>query len=106
MALGALGQIEKCLGVSQVQIGVDMIPEIEEKFKIINWLKGQRTKQDESFQKLSRFEQSRLISLNYSIGDLIRKLEFEINEIAKEYGNSYVDDKGNTVWVKSELKGE
>lgn len=50
-----------------------MMPEIEEKFKIIN---------------------------------LIDDLKSEINEIAKEYGNSYVDDNGNTVWVKIELKGE
>lgn len=77
-----------------------MIPEIEEKFKIINWLRDQRTKQDESFQKMSRIEQSRLISLNYSIGDLIRKLKFEINEIAKENGNSYQDENGYTIWVK------
>ena len=40
------------------------------------------------------------------ISDLIDKLKSEINEIAKEYGNSYLDENGNTVWVKSEVKWE
>ena len=74
-----------------------MIPEIEEKFKIINWLRNQRVGYDEKFI---------FVIHNATVKTLINNLKYEINEIAKEHGNSYVDDNGNTVWVKSELKGE
>ena len=83
-----------------------MIPEIEDKFKIINWLREQKHIHNDKFMRLQRCEQSRLINRTYIISDLIDKLKSEINEIAKEYGNSYLDENGNTVWVKSELKGE
>lgn len=83
-----------------------MIPEIHDKFKIINWLREQKHVHNDKFMRLPISEQSRLINQTYVISDLIDKLKTEINEIAKEYGNSYVDDKGNTVWVESELKGE
>ena len=74
-----------------------MIPEIEDKFKIINWLRNQRVGYDEKFN---------FVFHNATVNTLINKLKSEINEIAKEYGNSYVDENGNTVWVKSEVKGE
>ena len=88
------------------KIGVDMIPEIEDKFKIINWLREQKHVHNNKFMRLPRCEQSRLIDRTYIISDLIDKLKSEINEIAKEHGNSYLDENGNTVWVKSDLKGE
>ena len=74
-----------------------MIPEIEDKFKIINWLRNQRVGYDEKFNFVFR---------NAIVNTLINKLKSEINEIAKEHGNSYLDENGNTVWVKSDLKGE
>ena len=74
-----------------------MIPEIEDKFKIINWLRNQRVGYDEKFNFVFR---------NAIVNTLINNLKSEINEIAKEYGNSYLDEDGNTVWVKSDLKGE
>ena len=86
--------------------GADMIPEIEEKFIVINWLREQKHIHNDKFMRLPRCEQSRLINRTYMINDLIDKLKSEINEIAKEYGNSYLDENGNTVWVKSEVKGE
>ena len=86
--------------------GVDMIPEIHDKFKIINWLREQNHVHNDKFMRLPRSEQSRLINQTYIISDLIDKLKSEINKIAKEHGNSYVDDNGKTVWVKCELKGK
>ena len=83
-----------------------MIPEIEEKFKIINWLRGQRHIHNKKFQQLNQSQQGYLIDRTYVIKDLIEILQQEINEIAKENGNSYVDGNGNTVWVESKLKGE
>ena len=83
-----------------------MIPEIEDKFKIINWLRSQRHGYDKDFERLKVADQANLVTINATINMLIDNLKDEINEIAKEYGNSYVDDNGNTVWVKSELKGE
>lgn len=83
-----------------------MIPEIEEKFKIINWLRGQRHIHNKKFQQLNQSQQGYLINRTYVIKDLIEILQQEINEIAKEHGNSYVDDNGNTVWVESKLKEE
>ena len=71
-----------------------MIPEIEEKFKIINWLREQRP--DKKYKNYF---------LEGWIEFQINKLQSEINEISKEHGNSYVDDNGDMVWVKSELKG-
>ena len=72
-----------------------MIPEIEDKFKIINWLRNQRVGYDEKFNFVFR---------NAIVNTLINNLKSEINEIAKEYGNSYLDEDGNTVWVKSKLE--
>ena len=72
-----------------------MIPEIEDKFKIINWLREQRP--DKKYKNYF---------LEGWIEFQINKLKSEINEIAKEHGNSYLDENGNTVWVKSEVKGE
>ena len=72
-----------------------MIPEIEDKFKIINWLRNQRVGYDEKFNFVFR---------NAIVNTLINKLKSEINEIAKEYGNSYLDENGNTVWVESKLE--
>ena len=83
-----------------------MIPEIEEKFKIINWLREQRIEYDENFEKLPVRHQANIVLLNGTVESFIDKLKSEINEIAKEHGNSYVDDNGDMVWVKSELKGE
>ena len=83
-----------------------MIPEIEDKFKIINWLRQQKHIHNDKFMRLPRCEQSRLINQTYIISDLIDKLKSEIKEIDKAHGNSCVDDNGNTVWVKSDLKGE
>ena len=77
--------------------GVDMIPEIEDKFKIINWLREQKHVHNDKFMRLPRCEQSRLINQTYIISDLIDKLKSEINEIAKEHGNSYVDENSKTV---------
>ena len=85
--------------------GVDMIPEIHDKFIVMNWLREQKHIHNDKFMRLPRCEQSRLINRTYIISDLIDKLKSEINEIAKEYGNSYVDDNGNTVWVESKLEG-
>lgn len=81
-----------------------MIPEIEDKFKIINWLRSQRHGYDKHFEKLKVVDQANLVTINATINALIDKLKSEINEIAKEYGNSYVDDNGNTVWVESKLE--
>ena len=78
-------------------IRINMIPEIEDKFKIINWLRNQRVGYDEKFNFVFR---------NAIVNTLINNLKSEINEIAKEHGNSYLDENGNTVWVKSDLKGE
>ena len=72
-----------------------MIPEIEDKFKIINWLRNQRVGYDEKFNFVFR---------NAIVNTLINNLKSEINEIAKEHGNSYVDENGKTVWVKSKLE--
>lgn len=81
-----------------------MIPEIEEKFKIINWLRSQRHGYDKEFEKMKVVDQANLVTINATINMLIDNLKDEINEIAKEHGNSYVDDKGNTVWVESKLE--
>ena len=86
--------------------GMDMIPEIHDKFIVMNWLREQKHIHNDKFMRLPMCEQSRLINRTYMINDLIDKLKSEINEVAKEYGNSYLDDNGNTVWVKSEVKGE
>lgn len=83
-----------------------MIPEIEEKFKIINWLRGQKVDYDENFEKLPVRHQANIVALNGTIESFVNKLKSEINEIAKEHGNSYIDDNGDMVWVKSELLGE
>ena len=83
-----------------------MIPEIEEKFKIINWLRTKRHVHNIEFMQLAQSQQGYLINRTYVIKDLIEILEQEINEIAKAHGNSYVDDNGNTVWVESEQKEE
>ena len=83
-----------------------MIPEIEDKFKIVNWLREQKVGYDENFEKLPVRHQANIAVLNGTIESFVNKQKSEINEIAKEYGNSYLDDNGNTVWVKSELKGE
>ena len=72
-----------------------MIPEIYDKFVVINWLREQRP--DKKYKNYF---------LEGWIEFQINKLKFEINEIAKEHGNSYLDENGNTVLVKSELKGE
>ena len=72
-----------------------MIPEIEDKFKIINWLRNQRVGYDEKFNFVFR---------NAIVNTLINKLKSDINEIAKEHGNSYLDENGNTVWVESKLE--
>ena len=72
-----------------------MIPEIEDKFKIINWLRNQRVGYDEKFNFVFR---------NAIVNTLINKLKSDINEIAKEHGNSYLDENGNTVWVESNLE--
>ena len=81
-----------------------MIPEIEEKFKIINWLRSQRHGYDKEFEKMKVVDQANLVTINATINMLIVNLKSEINEIAKEYGNSYIDDNGNTVWVESKLE--
>ena len=83
-----------------------MIPEIEEKFKVINWLRGQKVDYDENFEKLPVRHQANIVALNGTIESFVNKLKSEINEIAKEHGNSYVDDNGNSVWVESKLKEE
>ena len=72
-----------------------MIPEIYDKFKVINWLREQRP--DKKYKNYF---------LEGWIEFQINKLKSEINEITKEYGNSYLDENGKTVWVKSEPKGE
>lgn len=81
-----------------------MIPEIEEKFKIINWMRERKIGYDDEFEKLPVQHQANIVALNATIESLIGKLQSEINEIAKEHGNSYVDDNGATVWVESKLK--
>lgn len=83
-----------------------MIPEIEEKFKIIEWLRSKRHVNNSQFQQLSQSQQGYLINRTYVIKDLIEILQQEINEIAKEHGNSYRDENGEMVWVKIELKEE
>ena len=83
-----------------------MIPEIEEKFKIINWMRERRIRYDDEFEKLPVQHQAYIVSLNETIESLVCKLKSEINEIDKEHGNSYIDDNGNVVWVKQKLKGE
>lgn len=88
------------------KIGVDMIPEIHDKFIVMNWLREQKVDYDENFEKLPVRHQTNIAALNGTIESFVNKLKSEINEIAKEYDNSYVDDNGNTVWVKSEVKGE
>ena len=72
-----------------------MIQEVYDKFKVINWLREQRP--DKKYKNYF---------LEGWIEFQINKLKSEINEIAKEHDNSYVDDNGNTVWIKSEVKGE
>ena len=52
-----------------------MIPEIEDKFKIINWLREQKHIHNDKFMRLPKCEQSRLISRTYMISDLIDKLK-------------------------------
>ena len=59
-----------------------------------------------NFEKLPVRHQANIVALNGTIESFVDKLKSEINEIAKEYGNSYLDEDGNTVWVKSEVKGE
>lgn len=71
-----------------------MIPEIYDKFQVIHWLREQRP--DKKYKNYF---------LEGWIEFQINKLQSEINEIAKEHGNSYRDENGNMVWVKSELKG-
>ena len=88
------------------KIGVDMIPEIHDKFIVMNWLREQKVGYDENFEKLPVRHQANIVALNGTIESFVNKLKSEINEIAKEHGNSYVDDNGNTVWIKSEVKGE
>ena len=88
------------------KIGVDMIPEIHDKFIVMNWLREKKVDYDENFEKLPVRHQTNIVALNGTIESFVDKLKSEINEVAKEYGNSYVDDNGNTVWVKSEVKGE
>ena len=70
-----------------------MIPEIYDKFVVINWLREQRP--DKKYKNYF---------LEGWIEFQINKLKSEINEIAKENGNSYVDENGKTVWVKSKLE--
>lgn len=86
--------------------GADMIPEIHDKFIVMNWLREQKVDYDENFEKLPVRHQTNIVALNGTIESFVNKLKSEINEIAKEYDNSYLDENGNTVWVKSELKGE
>ena len=88
------------------KIGVDMIPEIHDKFIVMNWLREQKVDYDENFEKLPVRHQTNIVALNGTKESFVDKLKSEINEIAKEYGNSYLDENGDTVWVKSELKGE
>ena len=83
-----------------------MIPEIEEKFKIINWMRERKIGYDDEFEKLPVQHQAIIVTLNATIESLIGKLKSEINEIDKEHGNSYFDDNGNVVWVKHNLKEE
>lgn len=83
-----------------------MMPEIDEKFKIINWLRSQRHGYDKDFEKLKVTDKANIVTINATINMLIDNLKDEINEIAKEHGNSYVDDNGNTAWVEQKLKGE
>ena len=77
-----------------------MIPEIEEKFKIINWLRNQRIEYDEKFKEFQVEDQANFIIHNATVNILINNLKEEINEIAKENGNSYQDENGYTIWVK------
>ena len=85
--------------------GVDMIPEIHDKFIVMNWLREQKIDYDENFEKLTVRHQTNIVALNGTIESFVNKLKSEINEIAKEYGNSYLDENGNTVWVESKLEG-
>lgn len=55
--------------------GVDMIPEIEEKFKIIEWLRSKRHVNNSQFQQLSQSQQGYLINRTYVIKDLIEILQ-------------------------------
>ena len=87
------------------KIGADMIPEIEDKFKIINWLREQKHIHNGKFMRLPRCEQSRMINQTYMISDLIDKLKYEINEIAKEHGNSYLDEMVILYGLKVRSKG-
>lgn len=82
-----------------------MIPEIHDKFIVMNWLREQRIEYDENFEKLPVRHQANIVALNGTVETFINKLKSEINEIAKEHGNSYVEENGDMVWVKSELKG-
>ena len=77
-----------------------MIPEIEEKFKIINWLRNQRIEYDEKFKEFQVEDQANFVIHNATVNILINNLKEEINEIAKENGNSYQDENGYTIWVK------
>ena len=86
--------------------GADMIPEIHDKFIVMNWLREQKVDYDENFEKLPVRHQTNIVALNGTIESFVNKLKSEINEIAKEHGNSYLDVYGDTVWVKSEVKGE
>lgn len=83
-----------------------MIPEIYGKFQIIHWLREQKVEYDDEFEKLPVQHQSNIFALNGTIESLINKLQSEINEIAKEHGNSYRDENGDMVWINSELLGE
>ena len=83
-----------------------MIPEIHDKFIVMNWLREQRIEYDENFEKLPVRHQANIATFNATIESLIGKLKSEINEIAKERGNSYIDDNGDMVWVKHKLKEE
>ena len=82
-----------------------MIPEIYDKFVVINWLREQKIEYDKQFEKLLVRYQANIVMLNSFIETFIDKLKDEINEIAKEHGNSYVDENGDTVWVKSNIGG-
>ena len=81
-----------------------MIPEIYDKFVVINWLREQKVDYDENFEKLPVRHQANIVALNGTTESFVNKLKSEINEIAKENGNSYVDENGNTVWAESKLE--
>ena len=68
-----------------------MIPEIHDKFIVMNWLREQKVDYDENFEKLPVRHQTNIVALNGTIESFVNKLKSEIFLNIDDYQNESYD---------------